>query len=87
VTPTHLAAAVCSALRSSAMPELSSVRSLPPASPSVTIRYVTSTPLSLSSATLPAAPKSASSGCADTTRTLLISLSGSMPFLPDGRRA
>ncbi len=40
----------------------------PPASPSVTMQYVTSMPSSVHRATVPAAPKSTSSGWAVTTR-------------------
>ena len=43
--------------------------SAPPASPSVTMQYVTSIPASVSWATEPAKPKSTSSGCAVTTST------------------
>src|SRR5271154_4545673 len=43
-------------------------RSDPPASPSVTMQYATSTPAWVQTATDPAAPKSTSSGCAVTTR-------------------
>src|SRR5689334_606925 len=42
--------------------------SAPPASPSVTMQYVTATPASPHAATPPANPKSTSSGCARTNR-------------------
>src|SRR3954452_4629845 len=43
--------------------------SAPPASPSVTMQYATSMPASVNVPTIPANPKSTSSGCAVTTST------------------
>src|SRR2546421_137692 len=48
----------------------------PPASPRVTMRYATSRPSSTQRATVPAAPKSMSSGCAATASTRSTSGSG-----------
>ena len=60
------------------MAERGTLGSNPPASPSVTMQYVTSMPRSVQAAMLPAAPKSTSSGCAVTTSTRSIWSSSSM---------
>src|SRR5206468_10415453 len=56
--------------------------SKPPASPSVTMQYVTSTPASVHVATVPAAPKSTSSGWALTTRARSTSIRATLPSPP-----
>src|SRR5256885_7663343 len=61
--------------------------SKPPASPSVTMQYATSTPSSVHVATVPAAPKSTSSGWATITSARCTSSSSSIarPYrVPDG---
>src|SRR5665213_1907684 len=75
VTPTSFAASVCSASRMAMRSSRVSEESSPPASPDVTRQYATSTPRFVKYATVPAVPKSTSSGCATTTSARLIDLS------------
>src|SRR6185312_500477 len=77
-TPTTFAAASCSASRISIIVARGTDRSNPPASPLVQMQYATSIPASVQPATVPALPKSTSSGCAVTTRMRSTSLSGSI---------
>src|SRR5215470_5696555 len=76
VTPRTAAEVRCSASRIAGICSRG-VPSNPPASPRVTSRYDTSMPADTQPATVPAAPKSTSSGWAKTQSTRLTSASGS----------
>ena len=81
--PSAAAAAVCSASRRPAI-RSRGVSSKPPCSPRVQSSRVTSIPLAHQPAIVPAAPKSASSGWAVTTKARSTSASGSGSAQPKG---